>query len=149
MNQSCLEFILEVNGQRLNEILGKGIHFNWTSFPKLDVGCELSYFSDAFWNQEQLLQFFENLFLLNAVSDLIKDIKTSFDPEKNSFDGKYFVNTEEYVFCLESYCEASSNQLVKMEILFDYTDIDYGQIDEETLAEYEEIRKQYGIYPFE
>lgn len=149
IHQDCLEFVLDVNGQRLNGILGKGIYFNWISFPKLGVSCELSHFSDVFWNQEQLLQMFDDPFLVNEVSDFVKNIESFFEPDEVYFDGKRFVNTKEYIFWLESHCEACSNQLIKMEILLDHVGIDYGQTDEEMLNEYQELRKQYGMHPLE
>lgn len=45
---------IDFNGNHYNVILGRYINGGFCSIPNLEVGCELSSFTDIFWNTESL-----------------------------------------------------------------------------------------------
>lgn len=53
-NTFLMGFDLAHNGHRYDIIVGHNHGYNWISFPVLERACTLSFWSDLFWNTEQL-----------------------------------------------------------------------------------------------
>ena len=48
------EISLSARGYRFHLIFGKQCHGNFLCIPDWNIGCELSYYNDIFWNEESL-----------------------------------------------------------------------------------------------
>lgn len=48
------EMNLSFNGNSYHIIVGKHRYGNYICIPNWDIGCELAFFSDTFWNIERL-----------------------------------------------------------------------------------------------
>ena len=119
-------------------ILTKGLYSNWIAFPSLRVSCELSDFSDLFWNREQLENIIENDFDVETILLVINELKLLFDQDSQSyFDGQKFMSQREYIFWLENQCEILSIQMLKLQMKLE------SFIDENLEEEFDDERNQY------
>ena len=50
------EAVITARDTYFHVIAGKYQHGNYLCVPNMDFGCELSYFSDTFWNAERIRQ---------------------------------------------------------------------------------------------
>lgn len=111
------EFKASRNGNLVEGILTRGVHYNWIAFPSLRVSCQLADFSDLFWNREQLESIFDNDFDIETVLMIIDELRFLFDQEYQSYtDGYKFMSTSEYVFWIENQCEILSVQLMNLHL---------------------------------
>ena len=54
------EAVITARDTYFHVIAGKYQHGNYLCVPNMDFGCELSYFSDTFWNAERIRQHLDN-----------------------------------------------------------------------------------------
>ena len=78
-SHDSIEFKASRNGNLIEGILSRGIHFNWIAFPSLGISCQLSDFSDTFWNTEQLDSIFNNPFDVDTALLIIYNLKQIFE----------------------------------------------------------------------
>lgn len=76
---NSIEFEGSRNDNLVEGILTKGLYSNWIAFPALRVSCDLSDFSDLFWNREQLEYIIENDFDVETILLVIDELKLLFD----------------------------------------------------------------------
>ena len=78
---SHYEAVITARGTSFHVIAGKYQYGNYLCVPNLDFGCELSYFSDSFWNAERIGQHLDNPY---DVESLVCGIKAlcNFDEVK-------------------------------------------------------------------
>lgn len=142
-SNDSIEFIVEDNGYRIHGILGRGVHFNWIAFPELNVSCELADFNDIYWNRESLSSIFKSSNQIDIVLKAIKNIESMFDEQTIYFDGHHFISSREYIFWLESECEALSIQLTEFETYIESDEV-YKWLERARLSYYEYMREQYS-----
>lgn len=147
-NTNIVEFTIKFNGNKIDGILGIGSHYNWLSFPSLNISCQLATFSDAFWNREQLSNIFDDDRIVNVLCNAIPKLTPVPHDEDFYFDGKSFLNPREYIFFLESHNESLSRQLIETEIKMNSLGFDMEQIKDDFMKDrindYKVNRKQYG-----
>ena len=54
------EAVITARGTSFHVIAGKYQNGNYLCVPNMDLGCELSHFSDTFWNAERIRQHLDN-----------------------------------------------------------------------------------------
>ena len=54
------EAVITARGTSFHVIAGKYQNGNYLCVPNMDFGCELSHFSDTFWNSEKIRQHLNN-----------------------------------------------------------------------------------------
>ena len=54
------EAVITARGTSFHVIAGKYRNGNYLCVPNMDFGCELSHFSDTFWNAERIRQHLDN-----------------------------------------------------------------------------------------
>ena len=54
------EAVITARGTSFHVIAGKYQNGNYLCVPNMDLGCELSHFSDTFWNAERIRQHLGN-----------------------------------------------------------------------------------------
>ena len=54
------EAVITARGTSFHVIAGKYQNGNYLCVPNMDLGCELSHFSDTFWNAERIRQHLAN-----------------------------------------------------------------------------------------
>ena len=54
------EAVINARGASFHVIAGKYQNGNYLCVPNMDLGCELSHFSDTFWNAERIRQHLDN-----------------------------------------------------------------------------------------
>ena len=54
------EAVITARGTSFHVIAGKYQNGNYLCVPNMDLGCELSHFSDTFWNAERIRQRLDN-----------------------------------------------------------------------------------------
>ena len=54
------EAVITARGTSFHVIAGKYQSGNYLCVPNMDLGCELSHFSDTFWNAERIRQHLDN-----------------------------------------------------------------------------------------
>ena len=57
---SHYEAVITARGTSFHVIAGKYQHGNYLCVPNMDFGCELSHFSDTYWNAERIHQHLDN-----------------------------------------------------------------------------------------
>lgn len=55
-NSSPIEAVITCNGFRFHIIYGKYQNGYYLVIPTLQIGCDMSYYNDTFWNKESLLR---------------------------------------------------------------------------------------------
>lgn len=141
-SNDSIEFVVKDNGYRIHGILTKGSYFNWIAFPELNVCCELASFDDEFWNYEAICSIIPSPDQIETILNVIKNLKSLFEDNKNYFNGHRFISTREYLFWLESECESLSRQLIEFESRIDDEDIDKW-LEHERVNYYKYMREQY------
>lgn len=146
------EFKASRNGNPVEGILSRGIHYNWIAFPSLHISCQLADFSDSFWNREQLSDIFDNDFDVETVLMVIEQLRFLFDQDHQSYtDGHKFMSSREYIFWLENQCEILSCQMVWIQTKFEDL-IDDDLVDkllDERVEYHNQMRFQYDDTIFE
>lgn len=136
-HSDVIEFSLTTDGVILSGILGKGMKYNWVSFPELQTSCQLSYFNDTYWNSEKLADIFNSKKLVKDLTNLIVFLSDMFDKEEQDFyDGKRFMSIREYVFWLEQ----ENESLERDELITEWE-------KDKHLEYYQWMREQYGTEP--
>lgn len=54
------EAVITARGTSFHVIVGKYQNGNYLCVPNMNFGCELSHFSDTFWNSERIRQHIDN-----------------------------------------------------------------------------------------